>query len=252
MILLKTNKEIEILKQSGKILSSILNALAHKSGIGVSLLELENIARKMAKDAGARPSFLGYQPDGADHPYPAAICVSLNEVVVHGIPHSRILRSGDILKIDMGVRYQGMCTDSAITVGIGKISPVAKRLMASTRKALEEAIEVVKPGKHVGDIGYAIERRAKKDGFCVLKGLTGHGVGYEVHEDPVVFNYGKRGTGPELKPGMVLAIEPMFSVSSEQIVQNRDESYSSADGNLTAQFEHTVAITDKGSVVVTQ
>ena len=252
MILLKTDKEIEILAESGKILSSVLKTLGKKAVVGVNLMELENTARKMLKETGAKPAFLGYQPEGAEEPYPAALCLSLNEVVVHGVPRDRILRSGDVLKIDMGVVYGGMYTDSAITVGIGKISPIAKKLMASTQKALDEALKAVKKGRYLGDIGYAIEKRAEKDGLKVLKGLTGHGVGYEVHEDPVVLNYGKKGTGPELKEGMVLAIEPMLSVSSEQIIQNRDESYSSADGSLTAQFEHTVAITKKGPVVLTK
>jgi methionyl aminopeptidase len=252
MIFLKTESEIEILKESGRILSEILKTLEKKTVVGTNILELEEIARKMAKEAGAKPSFLGYQPEGASRPYPAAICASLNEVVVHGVPHDYILRSGDVLKIDMGIVFEGMYTDSAVTVAVGKVSPQAKKLIASTKKALWEAIDVVKVGRHIGDIGYVIEKRAKKDNFKVLKGLTGHGVGYEVHEDPVVFNYGRKGTGPEIKEGMVLAIEPMFSISSEEIVQNDDESYSSADGSLTAQFEHTVAVTKKGVIVLTQ
>jgi methionyl aminopeptidase len=252
MILLKTDKEIEILAESGKILSFVLNTLLKKADVGVNLLELEQMARKMLKEAGAKPSFLGYQPEGADRPYSAALCLSLNSVVVHGIPRDYILRSGDLLKIDMGVVYEGMYTDSAVTVGIGKVSSIAKKLMVSTRKSLEAAISVAKKGGYLGDIGYTIERQAKKDGFKVLKGLTGHGVGYEVHEDPVILNYGKKGTGPELKEGMVLAIEPMLSVSSEQIIQNRDESYSSADGSLTVQFEHTIVITKKGTVILTK
>lgn len=252
MILLKTNKEIEILKESGKILSSVLKTLEKKADVGVNLIELENLARKMIKDAGAKPSFMGYQPEGADHPYPCALCLSLNDVVVHGIPREYILRSGDILKIDMGVNYEGMLTDSAITVGIGKTSPLARKLMASTKKALEAALTVAKAGRYIGDIGYVVEKQAKKDGFRVIRGLTGHGVGYEVHEDPVILNYGKKGTGPEIREGMVIAIEPMFSVSSSDIIQNRDESYSSADGSLTAQFEHTVAIAKSGPIVLTR
>ena len=252
MILLKTEKEIEVLKESGKILSLVLKTLEKKAGVGVNLMELENLAKKMLKEAGAKPAFLGYQPEGADKPYPTALCLSLNDVIVHGVPRGYILRPGDLLKIDMGVVYEGMYTDSAVTVGIGKISPLAKRLIVSTRKALEEALKVIKKGKHLGDIGYAIERRAKKDGFEVIKGLTGHGVGYEVHEDPVILNYGKKGTGAELKEGMVFAIEPMFSVSSPDIIKNRDESYSSADRSLTAQFEHTIAITKKGIIILTK
>ena len=252
MIHLKSESEIEILEQSGKILSDILKILEKKADVGVNLLELEQMARKLSKDAGARPSFLGYQPEGAERPYPAALCLSVNDVVVHGIPRDYILRSGDILKIDTGIVYEGLMTDSAVTVGIGKTSPEARRLMASTKKALEAALAVVKAGRHIGDIGYVVEKQAKKDGFRVIRGLTGHGVGYEVHEDPVILNYGKKGTGPEIREGMVIAIEPMFSVSSPDIIQNRDESYSSADGSLTAQFEHTVAITKSGPVVLTR
>jgi methionyl aminopeptidase len=252
MITLKTEEEIEILKRSGEILSKILKSLKERAIVGTNILELEEIARKMAKEANAVPSFLGYQPEGASRPYPAAICASVNEVVVHGVPKDYVLRSGDVLKIDMGIVYEGMYTDSAITVGIGKISPQAKKLIDSTKKALKEAISVVKKGNRIGDIGYVIERRAAKDGFKVLKALTGHGVGYQVHEDPVVFNYGEKGTGPKIEEGMVLAIEPMFSISCEDVIQNSDESYSSADGSLTSQFEHTVAVTRKGVIVLTE
>ncbi len=252
MIFLKSKEEIEILKESGKILSSILKTLKKKALVGVNLLELEDLSRKMTKELGARPSFLGYKPDGADRPYPAALCLSLNEVIVHGVPKNYQLKSGDILKIDMGVVYEGMYTDSAVTVGIGEVSSVAKKLMNSTKKALDEAIKMVKIGRHIGDIGCVVEKRADKDGFEVIKNLTGHGVGYEVHEDPVILNFGRKNTGPEIKEGMVLAIEPMFSISSDQIVQNQDESYSSADGSLTAQFEHTIAVTKNKIIVLTE
>ncbi|HPW34320.1 MAG TPA: type I methionyl aminopeptidase [Candidatus Paceibacterota bacterium] len=252
MIHLKTEKEIEILSQGGKILASILKDLSVKTIVGTNLMDLENVARDLAKKAGAYPSFLGYQPEGANKPYPAALCLSVNDVVVHGVPRNYFLKNGDVIKIDMGVVYEGLYTDSAITLAVGNVSPIARKLIASTKNALEDAIMAVKKGRTLGDIGYAIEKRAKKDGFFVLRGLTGHGVGYEVHEDPSVLNYGKKGTGVELKEGMVLALEPMFSVSSQDIIQNRDESYSSADGSLTAQFEHTVAITKKGTIVLTR
>jgi methionyl aminopeptidase len=143
-------------------------------------------------------------------------------------------------------------TDSATTVAIGSVAPTTRRLIAATRAALEAGIAAAKVGGHVGDIGYAVERRARKDHFFVLRGLTGHGVGYELHEDPVVFNYGKRHTGPVLKEGMVIAIEPMLSVSSSDIIQNNDESYSSADGSMTAHFEHTLALTTRATRVLTR
>lgn len=251
MTLLKTESEIEILRISGKILARLLKTLAQHAQEGVNLLELDKEARAIAKKEGAIPIFLGYQPDGADHPFPAAICTSLNDEVVHGTPRDYVLKKGDILKIDAGVSYEGLCTDAAVTVAIGATRPIARKLMASTRRALEEAIAVAYPGNRLGDIGYAIEKRAKKDGFYVLRELTGHGVGYELHEDPVIFNYGKRGTGEILKPGMVLAIEPMLSISSDRIVQNDDESYSSADGSTTAHFEHTIVITQEGNEILT-
>jgi methionyl aminopeptidase len=252
MILLKTNKEIDVLKESGKILSKILNELKNLSKEGANLLYLNDYAKNAAKKAGAVPSFFGYSPDGASSPYPASICASLNDVVVHGVPFDYNLKSGDVFSVDMGINYKGFYTDAAFTVGIGKISSTASKLIKSTRKSLEEAVKEAKNGKFLGDIGYAIERRAKIDGFKVIKSLTGHGVGYEVHEDPIIFNFGEKNTGIKLKPGMVLAIEPMFGVSSGDIVQNRDESYSTRDGGLSAHFEHTIAITEKGAIVLTK
>ncbi len=251
MIFIKKKEEIEYLEKSGKVLASILKDLSKEAKEGKSLHALDERARALCKEYGVRPAFLGYQPEGADHPYPAAVCLSLNEVVVHGTPSQRVLRNGDVLKIDMGVSYEGFITDAACTVAIGRVSPAARKLMAATKKALEKGIAAAKKGKHIGDIGYAVERVARGERMHVLKGLTGHGVGYELHEDPVILNYGTKGTGPEIKEGMVLAIEPMFSAGTEDIVQNRDESYSSADGSLTAHFEHTIAIRNGKTIVLT-
>lgn len=251
MILLKNEREISVLRESGRILRLILESLKKKAVEGTNLLELDKLAKSLCKQYGATPTFFGYKPDGAKKPFPAAICTSLNEVVVHGTPKNYILRSADILKIDMGISFQGMITDAAITIPIGKVSPLARKIIDATQKSLKAAVAVTKKGKTLGDIGWAIENQAKKYGFFVIKGLTGHGVGYELHEDPVILNYGRKGTGEKLKPGMVLAIEPMLSVSSEEIIQNADESYASRDGGLTAHFEHTIAITDKESIVLT-
>ena len=248
---IKSEAEIRVLARGGEILARILHTLASHASIGKNILDLEQEARLLCKKYNVESAFLGYQPEGASHPYPAAACFSVNDVVVHGTPTDRALRSGDILKIDMGVLCEGLYTDAALTVAIGSISPVAKKLIQSTKEALSAGIKAVKVGGHIGDIGYAVERQAKKDGFFVLRGLTGHGVGHELHEDPVIFNYGKRHSGMPIKEGMVLAIEPMFSVSSLDVVQNNDESYSSADKSLTAHFEHTIAVTSKGVVVLT-
>jgi methionyl aminopeptidase len=252
MILLKKPSEMEYLMQSGKILSAVLHDLGKAAKEGVSLQFLNQRAIELCKKYEARPAFLGYQPEGAERPYPAAVCLSLNDVVVHGVPTSRTLKSGDLLKIDMGVSYKGFITDSALTVGIGKIPAAAKKLMAATKHALEKGISAAKKGKRLGDIGYEIERVAKKEGFFVLKELTGHGVGYEVHEDPIIYNFGDKHTGQEIKEGMVFAIEPMFSAGTERVEQQRDESYASDDGSLTAHFEHTVAIINNKTVVLTQ
>lgn len=250
-MMLKSASDIDTLKESGKIAHIILAELKEMAKEGVDIRLLDAHARKRAKEYGAYPTFLGYQPEGAEHPYPAAICASLNDVVVHGVPREYYLKDGDILKIDMGITYRGLIADTATTVVIGKVSSKIKKLLSATKKALDEGIRIAKVGKHLGDIGYAIERQATKHGFKVLRSLTGHGVGYELHEDPMIFNFGKKGIGPELKEGMVLALEPMFSLSSEDVVQNEDESYSSADGSPTAHFEHTIAITKKGPLIIT-
>ena len=252
MRLLKTESEISILEESGAILALMLKKLEQRAQEGVNLLDLDAFARAYAKEFKAQPAFLGYQPEGARHPYPAALCTSINETVVHGIPIDYNLKRGDILKIDSGVIYEGMYTDAAITVAIGPISPTSRKLIAATKQALADGIAMAQQGNTIGDIGWAIEQRAKKSSFHVLRGLTGHGVGYELHEDPVIFNFGKRKTGMTLVPGMVIAIEPMLSVSSDDIVQNRDESYASADGSMTAHFEHTIAITKRGTKILTQ
>lgn len=251
MVSLKTAQEIEILKKSGAILKSLLHELSLRAQKGVLLTELDSFARSFAKKHSAYPAFLNYRPEGARHAYQAAICTSLNETVVHGVPHQRRLVLGDVLKIDAGIIYEGMYTDAATTVVVGKASPQVKRLINATRKALDEAIALVRPGKTVGDIGWIIERRARLEHCKVLRALTGHGVGYELHEDPPVYNYGNRGEGMVLREGMVLAIEPMFSLSSEDIVQQSDESYASADGSFTAHFEHTVVVTKRGHLVIT-
>ena len=252
MKLLKTESEIAILEESGAILAHMLHALEQRTQQGVNLLDLDAFAQSFIKEHHAQPAFLGYQPEGARHPYPAALCTSLNETVVHGIPKDYTLKNGDVLKIDAGVIYEGMYTDAAITVTVGPTSPTTRKLIAATKQALADGIAMAKQGNTIGDIGWAIEQRTKKSSFHVLRGLTGHGVGYELHEDPVIFNFGKRSTGATLVPGMVIAIEPMLSVSSDDIIQNRDESYAAADGSMTAHFEHTIAITKRGTKVLTQ
>jgi methionyl aminopeptidase len=176
----------------------------------------------------------------------------LNEVVVHGIPNKYRLKSGDILKLDFGVSYQGFITDSAFTVGVGKISKEAQRLMDVTKHSLMLGIKECRPGKTLGDIGWAINDYVTKNGFKVVKGLCGHGVGLELHEEPSVFNEGQKNIGLELKPGMILALEPMVSAGDPYIVQTDQESYATRDGSLSAHFEHTVLITEREPEILTK
>lgn len=251
MIKLKTNQDIEMIARSGRILAKVLTELSQKVKVGISLDFLDDLTRRLIKEAGGRPAFLGYRPESSRQPYPAAVCLSLNEQVVHGLPSSCKLCSGDLLKIDFGVNYQGYFSDAAVTLGIGEISPLAKKLIKATRKALAAAISEAQPGKHLGDLGFAIETTIQKAGFRVIEDLTGHGIGFELHEEPVIHNYGKKGEGIELKPGMVLAIEPMASLGKGKVIQLSDDSFVTADSSLTAHFEHTVAVTENGPRILT-
>ena len=213
---------------------------------------LDGLAFKFIKEAGAEPAFLGYRPDGANRPYGATICASINDAIVHGFPGDYKLKNGDILKIDCGVKYQGFYSDSAITIGIGNISKEAEFLIRTTKNALEEAINIAIIGNHLGDIGFTINKIVKKAGFKIVKGLTGHGIGLKLHEDPIIYNFGKKRQGLELKAGMVLAIEPMVSIGSDNIIQKPDESWATADKSLSAHFEHTVAVMKNRAEILTK
>lgn len=251
-IKLKDENDIKLLRISGKILANTLAELARSAKEGVRLIELDTLARKLITEAGATPTFLGYTPEGAGQPYPATLCASVNKTIVHGIPNNYALRNGDLLSIDLGVTYKGRVTDAALTVGIGEISEKAKMLMRNTELALVNAIKECTPGKTLGDIGYVIENTAKKGHFSVIQGLTGHGVGFALHEDPSVFNYGNRGEGMKLVPGLVIAIEPMFSTGSPYPLAMRNGSYETKDGSLSAHFEHTIAIMEDGYEILTK
>lgn len=246
-----TTEEIEKIARSGAILARTMAVLKKEVAIGVSLKHLDDIAREYIRKEGAEPAFLNYQPHGAEHPYMASICASINEVIVHGFPTEYKVKAGDVLKIDVGVLHEGMYSDSAFTVVVGRGTQKAQNLVKATHKALEEAIKAVRPGNHIGDIGYAVEKTAKRYGVSVVQGLTGHGVGYGLHEDPYVYNYGNKGEGLLLKPGMVFAIEPMLCTGRGQVKQLKDESWAMIDKGLSAQFEHTVAITETGARVLT-
>lgn len=248
---IKTREEIEKIKISGRILSHILKKIKVVVVPGVSLIDLDTFAKDLIKEKGGKPAFLGYRPGGAKSAYPYAICTSVNEVIVHGRPSPYKLISGDILKIDFGVNWEGGISDAAITVPVGKVSKEGLRLIKITANALREAVRAVKPGNTLGDIGFAIERTADAAGVYIADGLTGHGVGTELQEAPIIYNFGKPKTGMELKPGMVLAIEPMFILGTPKIIQRADDSFVSSDKSLSAHFEHTVLVTEKGSEILT-
>lgn len=248
MVNIKTDKEIEIMREGGKILAEILKKLAAEVKPGITTNDLEELACELVLDYKVKSSFLGYEG------YPAILCTSLNEEVVHAIPSTRVLEEGDLLKIDMGVLRGGFHTDSAVTVIVGNMNDTARRnLIQVTREALEIGISKAKVGNTLGDIGSAIQKHVEDKGFNVVRDLVGHGIGRELHEPPQVLNYGKAGTGERLVPGMVIAIEPMVVTKSWEIKEGKDgSSYETADGGLAAHFEHTVAITDAGPLILTK
>jgi len=247
-----SHHEIEKLADSGKLLSTVLKTVAQMVKPGMSTKKLDDMAEKMIRDAGGEPAFLGYE-SGGPAPYPASLCVSINEEIVHCIPEDdRILQEGQIVSLDLGVRYKGMITDMAMTVGVGKITPRNRELIDATRGCLDRALQVLRPGITTGDLGAAIYEYGNSRGFHVIRDLVGHGVGHEVHEPPQVPNYGQPGKGVVIKPGMVLAIEPMLSLGSEHIRFLPDGwGIITADHSYSAHFEKTVAVLDKGIQVLT-
>lgn len=253
MLILKSPDEIEIMAEGGRRLANVLRQLAAETRAGVTTKQLDQIAYELIRQVGGKPAFLNYRPDGARRPYPFTLCVSVNDIVVHGQPSDYVISDGDLVKLDLGLIYKNFCTDAALAVGVGEISREAKKLIAATQEALAAAIEEVKPGHTLGDIGFAIAQVAKKSKCGIAEGLGGHGIGRALHEDPFVFNFGKKGEGEELKPGMVLAIEPMLTAGAGATKQvKRDESYATRDGSLAAHFEHTVAVTEDGARVLTE
>jgi len=252
MINLKSPQEIKKIATAGRILAKVLKAVVKEAKIGTQLSQLNKLAYQLTKKEGAQPAFLGYQPDGASRSFGASICASVNEIVVHGFPSDYKLQSGDVLKIDFGIEYQGFFADAAVTIGIGNISKEAKHLIKTTQLALKKAVKQARPGKTLGDIGWIIQKTAEDRGLKIIKSLTGHGVGLKLHEEPTIYNFGEKGKGVELKPGMVLAIEPMLAVATEKVIQRPDESWATADGSLSAHFEHTIVITERGAKVLTK
>ena len=249
---IKSPKDIALLEISGSILKAVLDKVSATAVPGVKLQFLDQLAFDLISSYNAKPSFLGYKPEGAKKPFPASICASLGSVVVHGIPDHRVLQEGDILKIDIGVNYQGYFTDAACTVLMGgKKMPMIKKLVKATEDGLYAGIKQIKPGNRLGDIGFAISSVANKYGVSVIEGLAGHGVGFAPHEDPLIFNVGKKGTGMLLEEGMVITLEPMFSLGSPEVFELPDGSFKTVDNSTTAHFEHTIVVTRTGHKILT-
>ena len=252
MIIIKTESEIERLRIGGPLLARILRSVADRTVPGVTTAALNEYAYKLIVEAGCTPAFLNYKPEGADRPYPATLITSINDEVVHGIPDSRVLKEGDIIALDLGLNYKGVFLDHAISIGVGAISAKDKELLSVTETALYEGINAIVPGATVGDIGYAIQQYVKPYKLGIVRDLSGHGVGRAIHEDPYIPNYGKKGKGDKLVPGMVIAIEPMLTRGSESVILMKDGyTLKTSDGSRSAHFEHTVLITDTGAEILT-
>jgi len=246
VINLKTEHEIDMMARAGQLLSAVVDELKGACREGLRTIELDRLAERRIRAAGARPGFLGY------HGFPKSICVSINDEAVHGIPGKRKIEDGDIVSLDLGLVLDGFWADMGCTVAVGKVSPEARRLTRVTEECLEVAIQHAQPGGHLGDISSAVQRHAEGAGFSVIRQFVGHGIGRAMHEDPQLPNFGVPGTGPELKPGMTLAIEPMVNQGSPDVYIKPDGwTVCTTDGSLSAYFEHTVAITKGGPRILT-
>ena len=247
MIILKSRPEIEKMRKSNAIVAAILEELRKKIRPGIKTIELDRLSEDLALKKGARPAFKGYRG------YPYSLCTSVNSEVVHGMPSERELKEGDIISLDFGILNDGYYGDAAVTVPVGDITPVAKRLLKITEEALYRGITEVKAGNRIGDISAAIQGHVEAAGYSVVRDLVGHGIGKSLHEDPQVPNYGSGGRGIELKPGMVFAIEPMVNEGAYRVEILRDGwTVVTADGKLSAHFEHSVAITENGPVILSR
>lgn len=251
----KTEDQKQGVIEAGRRLGAVLESLAGMVAPGVSTATLEDEAVRLITEGGDIPAFLNYTPEGANRPYPAALCISINEEVVHGIPNEcpRALKEGDIVALDLGLIHEGYVMDSALTVPVGKVDAKAYALMNATQAALEAAIAAARPGNRTGDISYATGAAFKGTGFSVVKALGGHGVGEHVHEEPFIANDGHPGTGEEIVAGMVLALEPIANEGKASVVLAPDGyTYRTKDGSRSAHFEHTILVTDGDPIVLTR
>ncbi|SCJ70537.1 Methionine aminopeptidase 1 [Anaerotruncus sp. 2789STDY5834896] len=246
MITLRSAKEISDMKAACKLSAEALALAGSLVAPGVTTREIDAKVKKFITSHGAKPSFLGYGG------FPGSACISINEQIIHGIPGDRVIEEGDIVSVDVGAFYKGYHGDNAATFGAGKVSPAAQKLMDATRESLLAGIEAAQPGNRIGDIGHAVETYVTERGYSVVRDFIGHGVGHELHEDPEVPNYGRAGHGPRLTPGMTIAIEPMVNEFGSQVEILKDGwTVITKDGGLSAHFEHTIAITASGPVILT-
>jgi methionyl aminopeptidase len=245
---IKSDTEIDKLRVAGQAVAKILKKLSEHLRPGISTAQLDDIAFKEISSLGMKPAFLGYRG------FPASACISINSELVHGIPRSnRIIKDGDIVTVDLGVLCNGYFGDAAATYGVGRVTKEAEKLMEVTKESLERAIEAVKPGNRLGDVSWAVQEFAEKNGYSVVRDYVGHGIGRKLHEEPAVPNFGKPNTGPRFVPGVVLAIEPMINVGSWRVKQLSDGwTVVTEDGKLCAHFEHMVAVTKSGNEVLTR
>lgn len=254
-IIIKTKEEIEILREGGKRLATVLNKVRDIVAPGVSTKDLDMYAEKLIREMGDEPAFLNYRPAGARTPFPASLCVSVNDEIVHGIPKkNHILKEGDIVSIDLGVKHKGLFTDMAMTVPVGVIAPNVAKLLDDTEQALMAGINAAVGGASIGDIGHAIESFVRAKGnYGIVEELAGHGVGRAIHEDPYIPNFGKAGRGEKLVPGMVVALEPMLNLGTKKVtIDDDDWTFRTADRKKSAHFEHTILITEGEAEILTK
>lgn len=251
-VIIKTKEQIDILRQGGKRLAEVVHKVSQKALPGITTDELDTYAYELIVSMGDKPAFLNYKPEGAPYAFPKTLCVSVNDEVVHGIPGGKVLKNGDIVSIDCGINHGGLFTDHAVTVVVGETTKESYRLIEAATLSLEAGIEAIVPGARIGDISSAIEKVIKPYKFGIIKELAGHGVGVKIHEDPYIPNYGKAGTGLVLKPGMVIAIEPMINIGKQSITIARDGwTIKTKDRSRSAHMEHTVLVTEDGAEILT-
>jgi methionyl aminopeptidase len=246
MISIKSKEEIRVMAAGAKILAKIMKELERGVKPGISTRELDRAAEALILKSGGKCSFRGYQD------FPACLCTSINEEIVHALPSERILKEGDILSLDLGMEYRGFHSDMAITLPVGKVNPEAQRLIRVTKKALKRGIKKIRPGNTIGDVSNTIQRYVEDQGFSVVRELCGHGIGKELHEDPQILNYGRRHSGPEIKEGMVFCLEPMVTMGNWKLKKSEDgHGWETQDGSLSCHFEHEVLVTKNGAKILT-